>query len=203
MLYACTLAGRGADGSLQLAVLGGEQLLVVLSSFEGSEQLIILRMVNGAPAVALELKGEALELTERGVRQIERLETLLRHERTTEYTYSAGVFSAEESSIQPSEQIGDKKQLICAFIEAVREGFFDEARSYMDAQLSAALDEVDLKEFFGDFLYWQEPPLSLPIDDGQIMIGLLYPEQVGIMSARLFVFEADEAELKIINVHEL
>jgi hypothetical protein len=203
MLYACTLAGRGADGSLQLTAFGGEQLLVVRSSFEGIEQLVILRIVNGAPVVTLELKGKSVEVTERGIRQIERMDTLLSHARTTEYTYSEGVFSAGEPVIQPAEQAADKKQLVCAFVEAVREGFIDEARAYMDAQLAEALNAADLNAFFGDFLFWQDPPLTLPIDDGQIMIGLLYPEQEGITNARLFVFEADESEMKIINVHEL
>lgn len=192
MLYACTLAGRGADGALQLVTLGGEQLLVARSSFEDIEQLLILRVVNGVPAVVLELKGEKLELTERGVRQTERLDTLLEHERTTEYTYASGTFDIGEQTIQPSEQISEKKQLVYAFVEAVYENFFDEARSYLDAQLAASLAEADLLEFFGNFVGWQEPPLALPLDDGQIMAGLLYPEREGIMSARLFVFAADE-----------
>ena len=133
----------------------------------------------------LDLKGSAVFLEDAPV-CIERLPTLLGHEKRTRYSRIGAHFQAQRPSIgfftskRPYPQ--DGRSLAVAFFEAVREGFNDEALSYLSPELKAAFSFSEIASFIGPFSEVRTP---LSNSSGHV-IGLSSGGSSQIQTMRLY-----------------
>ena len=174
--------GEGDFGTLAVYTAGGRQFAAVRTVGRGGERLL---MLNNDLNAALELTGAHITLEEEGVAVIDPLGTCMGHERRTFYTYNAGAFRPGQpqigffthSYVKPTAGT----QLTTAFCEAVREGFAEEAYSYLTTTLAQDLNFGEIQDFLGNFQECR-PPLS---DDGGTLLGLISEDGSRIQSARL------------------
>ncbi len=145
----------------------------------------------------LRVTGDYVELAGKRVTVIERLPTYLEHELRSTWVFSRapgarlGAFEAESTEvgffthepIVPAEGYA----LFRAFCEAVREGYLDEAATYMSSALAQDLTMENLTSFFGEFM-----DCRLPLSSNDRLIGLTYPPVDGVHPVRVFSFTIDE-----------
>ncbi len=148
---------------------------------------------------ALRISGNAVGLENENVVRFTRLPTLLWHEHRQVYQYQSGVFEAEEPILgffthTPRQLAGDG-EVMRAFCEAVRYGLWEEAFSYLSAELAAGLTPQTIRECMGDFV-----DLRTPYVNEDHMIGLCYQEQDGAVPVRVFTFSFSNG--KIDNILE-
>ena len=156
----------------------------------GTERLLMLDHDLNA---ALELCADHILLEENGVATIDGLGTYVGHERRVFYTYSGGAFHESDPVTgfftHTYTRPGPGTGLATAFCEAVREGFQEEAFSYLTPELAREVNFAALQDFLGNFQHCR-PPLS---NDGETLLGLIAQEGDQLQSARLyaFTFEGD------------
>jgi len=165
----------------------------------GAEERLLL--FDAQLQSALDLEGVRVSL-EDGPTCIERLPTLLGHERRTRYLRrDAGKgFAAQRSETgfftRAAPQPADAQSIAVAFFEAVREGFAEEAMSYLSPRLQESFRFPDIAAFLGGFGGVYTPPS----EPGGEWIGLGEGRDARLQSLRLYrlSFEAG----KIDNISE-
>lgn len=182
--------GEGDYGALAVYTAGGRQFAAVRTMGSGGERLL---MLDGDLNAALEIAAAHISLEEAGVYAVDPLGTCMGHERRVLYTYSGGAFHPSEPQLgfftHAYARPPAGPRLTTAFCEAVREGFREEAYSYLTPALAQDLDFDEIRNFLGNFQQCR-PPLS---DEGGTLLGLIAEEGDRLQSARLyeFSFEGD------------
>ncbi len=165
----------------------------------GREQRLLL--FDSDMQAALDLRGSAVFLEETPV-LIERLPTLLGHEKRTRYVYTDGGFAPQKVELgfltkkRPLPQ--DTRSLGIAFFEAVREGFAEEAMSYLTSALRSAFTFSEIAAFLGPFCSVRTP-LSNP--SGR-MIGLAGAPDAQTQTVRLYRLSFEDGRIANISEEE-
>lgn len=181
----CLSLGEGDYGTLALYSLGGRQFTAVSIHKEDGERMILL---SEELRSVLELSADCVLLEESCISTITGLGTLMGHEERTRYTCSGGVFHPqcpERGFFTRSYRFPDDRlSLVTAFCEAVREGFREEAESYLAPSLKNSFSFDEIKDFLGNFQCCR-PPLS---EKSGALLGLVASEGGRVSSARLYEF---------------
>lgn len=190
--------GGGKDGSLSLLDVGDQQLAVVSVIDEKSQRLLIL---DSGFAPILDISGDAVGVLDSYPYSVTRQKTSLGHERRRAYAYHNGAFTLvrDETGFFTHEKQPPQNdvQLGIAFLEAVREGFREEAMGYLDKAQLEQLSYEDICEFIGEFSVCRPPFSDL---SGEI-IGVISESNGNIQTARMLCFEYSDG--KICNITEL
>lgn len=182
----CISLGPGDYGTLALYTAGGRQFAAVITH-EGSVSHLLMLDIN-AEAV-LEISAAEVFLEQDCIAAIDDLGTVMGHQRRRKFIYSAGEFSAvrPETGFFTREYVFPKNNglLVRAFAEAVREGFREEALSYLTEDLRRDFPFDEIRHFLGNFQSCR-PPLS---DKSGALLGLITSEGSRVSSARLYEFK--------------
>lgn len=189
--------GRVQNGKLFLLTCGTDTLLAAQCETENKQRLLLFRQ-DFTPL--LDISGHQI-LTENNIpATITKLQTNLGHEQKTAYLYQRGTFLRQETETgfftHPYQKPETPLRVAIAFSEAIREGFFQEARTYLTSQLADGLDLAQVRDFLGPFSCCR-PPLS---DKSGRLIGFIFQERDRLSYAKLIAFEFDG--LLIDNVSE-
>lgn len=134
---------------------------------------------------ALDVRGDAVFLENAPI-CIERLPTLLRHEKRSIYSYNGSSFSAGNPELgfftRKRPYPKDSRELGLAFFEALREGFAEEAGSYLSRELRSSFSLSEIASFIGPF-FSVRTPLS---DSSGQMFGLCELTYPYTQKARLY-----------------
>lgn len=189
-LYAYML-GAGEDGSF---LPYGEYLGVLV---RGERERLVL--FNSAMQDVLDIQGDAVFLEEEPT-VIERVGTILGHERRTRYRLSASGFLPRRSETgfftRDYAPPQDEAALAVAFFEAVREGFEAEAMGYLTASLRQSFSFADICAFLGEY---GEVRLPVSCRSGRV-VGLLC-DMEGVARAKLYRLAFEQG--KIDNLEEI
>lgn len=189
-LYAYML-GAGEDGSF---LPYGEYLGVLV---RGERERLVL--LNSTMQDVLDIQGDAVFLEEEPA-VIERVGTLLGHERRTRYRLTASGFlpCKPETGFFTRDYAPprDEADLSVAFFEAVREGFETEAMGYVTESLRKSFAFADIGAFLGEY-----GAVRLPVScrSGRV-VGLLHDAD-GVTRARLYRLAFEQG--KIDNLEEI
>ncbi|MDP2892672.1 MAG: hypothetical protein Q8O09_06005 [Bacillota bacterium] len=131
--------------------------------------------------------------------QLKRIEPgLMQHITTLCYSFEGGVAKCTHSqSVLPSPppQAETPNQLVRAFLGSLLLSLKDEVFSYMSPSLKSSLSLSDLKEYFGEFSGYRNPPFAQHCGEcAQACIGLLYPVAKNFCKARVFRFEMSKGK---------
>lgn len=192
--------GEGETGSLNVKEIGGEEYVAVRTESGGRQQLMLL---DGNMEAVFEAAADSI-LTEKGtVCCIDRLHTLLGHERRIRHARQAdGSFLAAPPetgffTCPPRKPAGSFERAV-SFLEAVREGFEAEALSCLTDALKEGLSFSSLRDFFGGFTEIR-PPLS---DKSGRYLGTVTKKKAeNLSAARLYEFTFAE-DGRIDNITE-
>ncbi len=188
--------GHGAGGSLALYAAGGTQFAAIRTVSSAGQKLLIL---DSALQSALEINAEEILLEEDCICAVTSLGTLMGHQQRVRYVFENDVFSsgATETGFFTRSYTfpKDNRELTTAFCEAVREGFEDEAFSYLTEELHRTMNFADLRDFLGNFSCCR-PPLS---DQSGALLGLIACESDRISSARLYEFSFENGRISDIS----
>jgi len=192
-----TLLSPAREGRLQL---GREGLLIAMADGEKGTLLVLDRQYR----VLLRIEGDTVDWRGEEAVAITKMDTLLGHERRKAWRYRPGQPPSEAFLEQPEKQgffshspkvPQNEQELMQAFCESVRHGFFEEAEGYMTPGLQEGLGWEMLQTFFGDFLACRRPAVN-----GERLLGLSYAAEDGVCPVRVFAFTFSDG--KIDDVHE-
>jgi len=185
MLYG-TRIDSAAVGTLRRTQNG---LLAVQADLDGGKSMLLI--VNSSGRELLRVQGETVQFEQNRAVCIERLDTAQGHERRTVYRLQNAGFAQTESEVgfftHECEPPADEFLLMRALCEAVREGFEEEALSYLTPSLREGLTFDALREFFGSFAHCRRPLID---DPG--LIGLCCEAQSRVHDVRLFSFSTKQ-----------
>lgn len=135
--------------------------------------------------LALDIRGNSVLIDDVPI-LIERLPTLMGHEKRTRYVFRDNTFHPEKSELgfftREASFPTDKRSLAVAFFEAVREGFESEALSYLSPALKEDLSFPAISDFFGGFSQVRVPFA----DRSGRLIGLCEDTNSQTRSVRLY-----------------
>lgn len=182
----CISLGQGDYGTLALYTAAGRQFAAVITH-EGSTSHLL--MLDSNTEAVLEISANEILLEEGWVAAIDNMDTVMGHQQKRKFVYSAGEFSPIHPEIgffthEYSFPVGNAA-LVRAFAEAVREGFREEAMSYLTPDLRQSLPFDEIRDFLGNFQSCR-PPLS---DKSGALLGLITSEGNRVSSARLYEFQ--------------
>lgn len=181
----CISLGQGDYGTLALYHAGGRCFAAVITHHGDTSRLL---MLDSSTEAVLEISASEILLEQDCVAAIDSMGTVMGHQFKRKYVYSAGKFSAVRPEVgfftRQYSFPPDNGLLIRAFSEAVREGFRQEALSYLTSDLRESFPFDEIRDFLGNFQSCR-PPLS---DKKGALLGLITQEGGSIGSARLFEF---------------
>lgn len=190
--------GVGVGGNLQKLDVGDDILAVIRAELSDRERLLVMRRDK---SVMLDIHGTSVGIEEGRPYSLEVLPTLRRHQRKIVYEYTGGDFnpiSQDRGFFTGTEIVPTgKHDKAIALCEAAREGFFEEAKSYLTLDMRS--DDVIsvVRSLCGDFEY-----ASVPIGlEDRTVIGLCRKTESGIYESKLLCFEFDNGS--IYNIEEL
>ncbi|MBR5292555.1 MAG: hypothetical protein IKU32_06505 [Clostridia bacterium] len=182
----CISLGQGDYGTLALYTAAGRQFAAVITHEGHTAHLL---MLDSNTEAVLEITADEILLEQDCIAAIDNLGTIMGHQRKRKFIYSAGEFSADhpETGFFTREYSFPvcKSSLVRAFAEAVREGFREEAMSYLTPDLRQSLPFDEIRDFLGNFQSCR-PPLS---DKSGALLGLITSEGNRVSSARLYEFQ--------------
>ncbi len=191
--------GNSLCGRLESITVSGHDYIAVFTSLSSKERLILFdKQLNNV----LDTNADSISFTDDSkIEKLDYLNTVMKHQKRTYLSLSSSMEFVEEAvtvGFFTQEYIypKDRLTLSTAFCEAVREGFCDEALSYLSDDLKSSITFEALKEFLGNFDS-VKPPLSQ--NDGTLL-GLITYNSDTLRSARLFEFKFDD--MKISNINE-
>ncbi len=170
------------------------------------ERLLCIRHNRGRFEEVFEHAAEEFTVADDGsVSCLKRLNTHLRHERRSVYTFDGAKFTLLAS--EPASRVrkpAAREDTAIAFIEAVQNRFEKEALSYLSEELGESVDFADILEFMGDFESWARPLYGTPVEENSVFLGICKKASENICDARMFKFEFDESSPpRIDNFKEL
>lgn len=183
----CISLGPGDYGSLALYTAAGRQFAAV-TTHEGDTAHLL--MLDSNTQAALEISASHISLEPDCIAAVDDLGTVMGHQRLRKFIYSAGEFSPlpPETGFFTREYAFPGPSLISrAFAEAVREGFRDEALSYLAPDLRRDFSFDEMRDFLGNFQTCR-PPLS---DKSGALLGLISSDGYRVSSARLYEFRLE------------
>jgi len=182
----CISLGQGDYGTLALYTAAGRQFAAVITHDGSTSHLL---MLDSNTESVLEISADEIALEQDCVAAIDDMGTLMGHQRKRKFVYSAGEFSAlrPETGFFTREYTfpANKPELVRAFAEAVREGFREEALSYLTLDLRQNFPFHEIRDFLGNFQSCR-PPLS---DKSGALLGLITSRGNRVSSARLYEFQ--------------
>ena len=182
----CISLGQGDYGTLALYTVAGRQFAAAITHEAGTSHLL---MLDSNTEAVLEVSASEILLEEDCIAAIDDMGTAMGHQRKRKFIYSAGEFSAAQPEIGffTREYIFPKGTalLVRAFAEAVREGFREEALSYLCQELRQNFPFDEIRDFLGNFQSCR-PPLS---DKSGALLGLITSRGDRVSSARLYEFQ--------------
>ncbi len=182
----CISLGQGDYGTLALYTVAGRQFAAITTHEENISHLL---MLDSNTEAVLEITASEISLEQDCIAAIDDIGTVMGHQRRRKFVYSAGEFSAArpETGFFTSEYIFPKSTALLtrAFAEAVREGFREEAISYLTEDLRRDFPFDEIRDFLGNFQSCR-PPLS---DKSGALLGLITSEGNRVSSARLYEFQ--------------
>ena len=185
----CISLGRGDYGTLALYTAGTRQFAAVTTR-EGSASHLL--MLDANAEAALEISASEISLEPDCIAAIDDMGTVMGHQRRRKFVYSAGEFSAvcPETGFFTRDYVfpASPGMLTRAFAEAVREGFREEALSYLTEDLRENFRFDEIRDFLGNFQSCR-PPLS---DKSGALLGLITSEGNRVSSARLYEFRFEK-----------
>ena len=185
----CISLGQGDYGTLALYTAASRQFAAVTTHDKDLSHLLLLDSNNDA---VLEISANEIFLEQDCIAAIENMNTAMGHQRRTKYVYSAGEFSADctETGFFTRSYVfpNSSATLILAFSEAVREGFEEEALSYLSQGLRQSTSFGEIRDFLGNY-HTCRPPLS---DKSGALLGLISMEGNKLSSARLYEFSFED-----------
>ena len=182
----CISLGQGDYGTLALYTAGGRQFAAVITHERSASHLL---MLDSNTESVLEISAGEISLEQDCIAAIDDMGTAMGHQIKRRFVYSAGEFSAirPEVGFFTSEYVFPQNNalLVRAFAEAVREGFREEALSYLTADLKQNFPFDEIRDFLGNFQSCR-PPLS---DKSGALLGLITSRGDRVSSARLYEFQ--------------
>lgn len=191
--------GEGKTGALNVKEIGGTLYAAAETEGEGKKHILLL---NGSMESVFEAAAGNIIADSSGIFLIDSLGTLRGHERRTAY------LPGEDGTFSPlppetgffthrPKQSADSFERAVSFLEAVREGFAEEALSCLAETLREEISFASLRDFFGDFEEVR-PPLS---DRSGRYLGTAKRMEENRLRARLYEFSFAENGL-IDNITE-
>lgn len=184
----CISLGPGDYGSLALYAVAGRQFVAVTTHEADTSHLL---MLDTNIQAVLEISASAIFLEPDWVAAVDDLGTLMGHQRRRKFVYSAGEFIPQcpETGFFTRQYAFPETMLLPrAFAEAVREGFQDEALSYITDELRRDFSFDEMRDFLGNFQSCR-PPVS---DKKGALLGLISSDGCRVSSARLYEFRLEK-----------
>ncbi len=183
------------DSSMRLRTHPNGLICAVEGKVEDKNYLLALSLSEstGEWEIMHELTADNIETTEKGVRCIDILPSMLRHEKRS--FYKPFCQRCENISFTPTVYHEYKKELIpYLFLECISMGNVD-AESYLDSSLGIGFEEAS--EFFGEF----DTITSVPFGDYSEDVIAVFDSKKRIARPDLYKIESNNS--KITNIIHL